>query len=494
MTAPAWRLTEAGLRAHGDALALTGIGPDVRYGTFAGRALAVADALRTAGVQAGHCVAIVSATRAHDEAVALAGVLLAEAVAVPLDAGSPPARLGRIVAERACQAIVYDEAARERVRALLAAAVTTADTDSDGDDPGVARVELDGEGMITASIGDATGDAAPLPVDVACVLHTSGSTGTPKAVPMRWAGHDAFTAWMIALCQLRLTTRVLRVAELTFDLSWFDHLASFRAGATLCICSRRHLATGRSLVDQIRIQRPEVIYGVPALFMKIVDCAREPIDHVATLCFAGEVYPPRELSKLPACFPNARMFNLYGPTETNVCTFHQVDPGALDGSSELPIGLPTPFAECTLRDPDGRQLEGAATGELVVRGPTALAGEVATGDRVQRDECGVYLFRGRLDRMVKLRGYRVEPGEVESVLRQHPAVRAAAVAVTTHPRLGKVLRAHVTVTAQQDLRGELRAFVARQLAPYMVPESVTVHDALPRTATGKVDYPALAAI
>jgi acyl-coenzyme A synthetase/AMP-(fatty) acid ligase len=341
---------------------------------------------------------------------------------------------------------------------------------------------------------------------LAAVLHTSGSTGTPKPVPIAWAGLDAFTAWTNTLLDLGPADRVLRVAELVFDLAWFDHLATWRAGATLCLMSRRDLTSGAALKAAIGALQPTVIYGVPSMFMKLC-AALSPGEalpaSVRAILFAGEVFPPRELALLAERAPHAALYNFFGPTETNVCTFHPVRRDALDGTSEVPIGRPCPFAACRLVDDSGATIEGAGTGELVVSGPTTVGGgPYATRDRVQRDAEGTLWFRGRIDRMVKVRGYRVEPGEVEAALAKHPEVRAAAVIVAPDPRLGNTLRAAVTVrpggalavlpagdpTAERALRG----YLAERLPPYMVPERVHVLEELPLTTTGKIDYSALA--
>jgi acyl-coenzyme A synthetase/AMP-(fatty) acid ligase len=285
------------------------------------------------------------------------------------------------------------------------------------------------------------------------------------------------------------------VAELIFDLAWFDHLATWRAGATLCTMSRRQIATARSLRERIDALRPTIIYGVPAMFMKLVAGLGEGELHpeLKTICFAGEVFPPASLRELADKAPGARLFNLFGPTETNVCTFHEVVRDELDGASELPIGIACPYAECQLVDADGSVITGPGIGELVVSGPTALGGEFATRDRVERKEDGLFYFRGRIDRMVKIRGFRVDPGEVEAALRSHEAVQEAAVVVVVHPRLGKTLHAHVTprdVSSPPQPKA-LRTHLAARVAPYMVPERVHVHEELSRTSTGKIDYAAL---
>ncbi|WP_437914608.1 AMP-binding protein [Sorangium sp. So ce302] len=500
-----FRLRAEDLAARGDAVALASRGAAVSYAELAARAAAVGAALGGAGVRPGDRVALLSLGRAHDEPVALAGVLTAGAVAVPLDATAPPARLGRIARARGCRALVLDAAA-----AGLAAGI---DAELRG---GLPRVELDAEGRTLrgaaragadgddgTSDGRARDDRAQ---DVACILHTSGSTGEPKPVPITWAGLDAFTAFCIDLVGLTPADRVLRVAELVFDLAWFDHLATFRAGATLAMMARRDLASGRALRDAVSALAPTVIYGVPSMFMKLVAAlpaadagAPAPafaLSPVRAILFAGEVFPPRELAALAARAPGAALYNLYGPTETNVCTFHRVDRAALDGASEVPIGVACPYADCALRALDaggesGQVIEGPGTGELVVSGPTTVdGGPYRTRDRVERKADGLFYFRGRIDRMVKIRGYRVEPGEVEAALASHPAVRQAAVIAVEDARLGKTLRGFVALAGDADDRS-LRLYLAERLPPYMVPDTIVAMDELPRTSTGKIDYRAL---
>ncbi|WP_437943743.1 AMP-binding protein [Sorangium sp. So ce281] len=496
-----FRLRAEDLAARGDAVALASRGAAMTYAELAARAAAVGAALAGAGVRPGDRVALLSLGRAHDEPVALAGVLTAGAVAVPLDATAPPARLGRIARARGCRALVLDAAA-----AGLADGI---DAELGG---GLPRVELDAEGRALrgAARTDAGGDGGVCDdraQDVACILHTSGSTGEPKPVPITWAGLDAFTAFCIDLVGLTPADQVLRVAELVFDLAWFDHLATFRAGATLVTMARRDLASGRALRDAVSALAPTVIYGVPSMFMKLVAAlpaadAGAPAPAftlsppVRAILFAGEVFPPRELAALAARAPGAALYNLYGPTETNVCTFHRVDRAALDGASEVPIGVACPYAACALLaldadDESGRVIEGPGTGELVVSGPTTVdGGPYRTRDRVERKADGLFYFRGRIDRMVKIRGYRVEPGEVEAALASHPAVRQAAVIAVEDARLGKTLRGFVALAGDADDRS-LRLYLAERLPPYMVPEKIVAMDELPRTSTGKIDYRAL---
>lgn len=519
-------LSGAALAALGDRVALVSRGAsgplEVTYADLAIRAAAVWRSLRRVGALPGDPAAILSSGRGPDEAIGLVGILTSGCVAIPLDASAPPQRLASILKARGCSTLVHDAASTPLADAIdveLALALAPALTQrgaaaagaSEGQDaPRLSRVTLDATGTTAKStLGSSGRPSADVlearralgPVgDVACVLHTSGSTGTPKPVPITWAGLDAFTAWTIDCIGLREADRVLRVAELVFDLAWFDHIATLRAGASLVLITRRELAAGTALRDAIRALSPTVIYGVPSLFMK-VSAALPPGEalhpSIRAVLFAGEVFPPRELASFAERAPGAELYNFYGPTETNVCTYHRVDRSKLDGVSETPIGVACPYASCSLMeegDGGGRVIDGPGTGELVVSGATTIGGgPYATRDRVERGEDGLFYFRGRIDRMVKIRGYRVEPGEVEAALSLHPSARQAAVLVHDDPRLGRTLRAFVELSPGADDPGDrvFRQFLAERLPPYMVPQKVFTVAELPRTSTGKVDYRSL---
>jgi len=482
-------VTTGALLARGDAPALVSKDNVVSYRALGFRAGEISRALGAIGVAPGEPVALVSMGRAHDEPVALAGALAHGAVVVPLDASSPPARLAAIVRERRARAILLDEAARS-----LGAAI-------EAQTGPIPRVLLDATGTIVETTGVVSPDALPADPSLACILHTSGSTGTPKPVPITREGLDAFTSWGSTLIGLSSSDRVLRVAELVFDLAWFDHVAALRAGASLCTMSRRDLANGRAFLQALGALQPTVVYGVPSLFMKLAAALGpgKTLDPAPrAVFFAGEVFPPRELRAFADKLPEARLWNFYGPTETNVCTYHEVSRGELDGEREIPIGRACPYASCALvaEDDPSRVIEGPGVGELVVSGPTVLGlGPLRTRDRVERKEDGLYHFRGRIDRMIKVRGYRVEPGEIEAALDAHPSVRQSAVVPREDPRLGRTLRAFVELRAGEPPPDErsIRVFLAERLPNYMIPEGVTVLEELPRTSTGKIDYPELSA-
>src|SRR5439155_14010231 len=209
------------------------------------------------------------------------------------------------------------------------------------------------------------------------------------------------------------------------------------------------------------------------------------------------------------------LYNLYGPTETNVCTYHRVDRWRLAGQDRLPIGRACANTEVFAVDDDGRRVGPGATGELIVRGPSVTPGYwgdpeksrkalladgrlgercYRTGDLVTQDESGEYLFLGRRDSQVKSRGYRVELGDVEAALYAHPAVVEAAVVATRDEDLGSRLRAFVALKPGEDVTpASLQAHCAGLVPRYMVPETINVRDSLPKTSTGKTDRARLTA-
>jgi acyl-CoA synthetase (AMP-forming)/AMP-acid ligase II len=249
------------------------------------------------------------------------------------------------------------------------------------------------------------------------------------------------------------------------------------------------------------------------------DLSRFDLSGLRAIIFAGEVFPAKHLTRLMAELPGARYFNWYGPTETNVCTSFEVlveDRGGLGGP--VPIGKACANTDVFAVSGEGRRVSAPGeVGELYVRGPSLMRGYFGqpektrqvlvanpfqraydepayrTGDLVTLDEYGSYVFLGRRDGLVKTRGYRVELGEVEAALYDHPAVREAAVLPLPDELVGSRLQAVISVNDSDSLtRAEVLEHCRRRLPGYMVPDVVEFREALPRTSTGKVDRTQLA--
>jgi acyl-coenzyme A synthetase/AMP-(fatty) acid ligase len=258
-----------------------------------------------------------------------------------------------------------------------------------------------------------------------------------------------------------------------------------------------------------------VWYSVPSALTRLLlhgRMERFTYRAVRAVLFAGEVFPVKYLRGVMERLPQAEFFNLYGPTETNVCTYYRLPRPLDEAVSQLPIGGACENTCVFALDDAGRLVDPGGTGELYVRGPTVMCGywgmpdrsrEVLqpnplqtafservyrTGDTVRREADGTYRFVGRRDHMVKSRGYRVELGEIEEVLQRCGAVREAVALAIPDEEIGNRIEAVVVLNpGHAPCEAELQTFCAAYLPRYMVPERFTFRSELPLTSTGKVD-------
>ncbi|MFJ5100719.1 amino acid adenylation domain-containing protein [Streptomyces sp. NPDC088554] len=441
-----------------------------------------AAALAAVGVTAGDPV-LIWAEKSADVIALTQAALRLGAVYSPLAPANPPARVARIAATLRPTHVVTDQAG---ARAAAAAGWPTA-----------------APPLITFDALRERAAARPAPPwhpagpdDPAYVLYTSGSTGDPKGVCLSHRNALAFLRWAVAETGLRAGDRLANHAPFNFDLSVFDLYGAFRAGASVDLIPDDLAHAPSALVDFLFERRITVWYSVPSallLMMRLGGLLDAGVPPALRVCvFAGEPFPTGGALRLRAAWPGVRLFNWYGPTETNVCAGYELT-GADDGRSEpLPIGKP---AAGDLIRLDGTTADG--TGEIVVDGPTVMLGYwgqdrlppggYRTGDLGRYDADGNLVYLGRKDAMVKVRGHRVEPSEIEAVLSTHPGIADVAVAVTG---TGVEARLHaVVVPAGPQPPGllALKAHCAASLPTYMVVDSVSAAESLPRTANGKTD-------
>jgi amino acid adenylation domain-containing protein len=495
-----------------DKTAVQARGRSLTYGQLQTRSNQLAHLLRERGVRRGDRVGLLF-PKAVESVVAMLGVLKAGAIYVPLDPHAPVRRVAGIAQDCGLRALVTT-AERRQAPGLPSVDCTVLVSGEARDEREVPWTEL-----------DACPVTAPPEVgvegDLAYILYTSGSTGKPKGVMLTHRNALTFVDWCAATFEIRPEDRLSNHAPLHFDLSVFDVYNALGAGATVSMIHEEIAVFPQRLAALIAMQGLTVWYSVPSALVYLLlhgDLGAHDLDRLRLVLFAGEVFPMKYLRQLADLLPRVDLYNLYGPTETNVCTYHRVDRWRLAGQERLPIGRACANTEILVLDADGRPIGPGQTGELYVRGPSVTPGYwgdpdktaraivpnsrqpylgdrlYRTGDLVTPDERGEYLFLGRRDSQVKSRGYRIELGDIEAALYDHPAVLEAAVLAVPDQELGSRLRAFVAVREDETLStGALQAHCASLVPRYMVPETIELRASLPKTSTGKTDRTRLAA-
>ena len=435
-----------------------------------------------------------------EAAAAIHGILRAGAAYVPIDASSPPARSSAILADAGARALVVDAPRAESLRRHWP---------GPGPLPRMIVVGPPGAGTWAEVMADdAPSPLAPprAPDDPAYVLFTSGSTGRPKGVVLSHANAFCFLDWCHRTFPLRPADRVASHAPFHFDLSTFDLFAPLRAASTVVLIGEQLGRDPARLAAFVADGRLDAWYSAPSILSMMVE--HIPIgSHAPRLVlFAGEVFPIRTLRGLRRAWPHAEMWNLYGPTETNVCTAQPIPPTIPeDRDTPYPIGRACKPLRSRVVD-EGRD---APAGELWISGPGVMRGYFGrdepssfvldadgtrwyrTGDLVSTDETGAYIFKGRRDRMVKRRGYRVELGEIEHAIHRHADVERAAV-VAKPDADGPSIVAFVSLRPGRKASIiAMKRHCSTYLPHYMIPDTITFLSSLPATSTAKVDYQGL---
>lgn len=448
---------------------------------------------------------------------AIYGAMKAGCAYVPIDPSSPTRRAAYIAGNAGITHLLTDVSKLESLPDLIDAGVRHIL------DLGESPIESVPEPALLHNadwIGDVTPTGLPRVIDqdLAYILYTSGSTGDPKGVMLTHRNCTAFVDWAVKEYQVTEGDRLSSHAPFHFDLSTFDLYAASSVGAPVYLVSKAaSMFPGevRKFIEQNEIT---VWYSVPSILTMLVEkggLEAGDLSTLRTLLFAGEVFPTKQLSRLMTLLPHVTFANLYGPTETNVCTAYTVDVAPGETDPPISIGRAIDNVETFVVDADDNLVAPGEAGELLVRGPTVMAGYLGdaertalrltpsplkahlgdmvyrTGDLVEEMDDGNYRFLGRRDDQIKSRGYRIELGDIEAALNSHPKVVEVAVVAIPDDLVSNRLIAFA-VTNEELAPKDLLRFCGEALPSYMVPESVTFQAELPKTGTGKIDRRALA--
>ena len=431
----------------------------------------VANVLSKAGVGPGDTVGI-QMPRGAGFVAAIVGIVRSGAVYVPLDLGYPQARIDTIAHDAGLKVILSQGSSIEH--------------------PLVETRTVPGE---------------PYPASnrMAYIMYTSGSTGSPKGV-------EIVEASIINLVcdpdyvQIDGDTVIGFASNTGFDAATFEVWGTLLNGATLHVLDNATLLAPETLADEIRISGINVMFLTSALFNAVIRHSPAAFSSLDTLMIGGEALDPDMVRLCLASGPPARLVNAYGPTETTTFATWKPIVSVPVGAKSIPIGTAIAGASVSVVDANLNPLPTGAPGELVIGGHGVAAGYrgnplataerfvtldgkrmYRTGDLVRRSTNGDIEFLGRIDRQIKLRGFRIEPGEIEAHLRSHPAIEQAHVVVRSTEHDSRLVAYVVGQVTPQTAIDHLYPL----LPGFMVPSAAVVLDALPITPNGKIDEAAL---
>lgn len=474
----------------------------ISYQTLNRRSLNFANWLIENNYAPGERIALVL-PKSIEAIVAIFGILRAGSTYVPLGDGWPSSRINSILEIGAFKLLLTDSPDKD--------------------------LNIEGINLVLLSSGDwreASSTKQPTKEpsievckdDLAYILYTSGSTGVPKGVCVSHSAAFHFPDWAKNEIKIDERERVASIAPLTFDLSTFDLFTTLSAGASLYLVPEKHKLMPARFSQFLQDNKITTMYAVPSTLVLLMLRGRlkdRDLHHLKNILFAGEVFLPMAFKQLRECLSTkTNYYNLYGPTETNVCTFYKVDESYVTGNT-IPIGQCVEGSQFYLRSDEGIIEPNISEGELCIVGPTVMSGywgkaddaggywqsintkgsdgdserAYRTGDMVSINTEGLLEYKGRIDKMVKIWGYRVELGEVENCILNNESVEQTAVIKRSKKDgMGEELVAFLVADANHLIdKDQVFKHCTNNLTHYMVPRKLYELTEIPITSSGKVD-------
>ncbi|RAI44311.1 class I adenylate-forming enzyme family protein [Rhodoplanes roseus] len=469
----------------------------------------LAGALRRRGVTRGDRV-VVFMDNGADAVVAIFASLKAGAVFSPLHPSTKADKLAFVLNNcRATAVVTLGRLSRTLQAALAQAPSVTTVVVAD------ARADTPADWLRIEEAVAAEPGVLPFPgigPDLAMLVYTSGSTGFPKGVMMTHDNVVAAATSITTYLESRADDVVMSVLPLSFDYGLYQVLMAAKVGATLVL--EKSFTFPQVILQKIDAERATVFPLVPtmaALLLQMKDLKAGDLPTLRTLTNTAAALPAAHIEKLQALFPQARLFSMYGLTECKRCTW--LPPAELARRPDS-VGVAIPGTEAYVVDEAGARVAPGVVGELVIRGPHVMKGYwenpeataralkpgpypwenvLHTGDLFRADPDGFLYFVARKDDIIKSRGEKVSPREVETVLYALAGVREAAVIGVDDPILGAAIKAFVAVEPGKLTAQDVIRHCAQHLEDFMVPKHVEFRDALPKSDNGKIDRRALAA-
>jgi amino acid adenylation domain-containing protein len=468
---------------------------ELSYNRLNAAANRTARRLWEAGVRPGARVALCLGRSRH-LLEALLGVLKAGAAYVPLNPEHPAPRLAHQLVDAGVGAIVTERGMLQRLPEFRGAVVC-----------------IDLEPELAAADGEANPVRAVSSEDLAYIMYTSGSTGLPKGVLVSHGNLANYTTGLVARLGLERGLRFAMMSAISTDLGLTAIFPALITGGCVQIVSQAASMSAAALAQELGDRRPDAMKVTPSHLRALLsDAGRAAIVPRRWLIAGGEPLSWDLVAQVRALSPETRIVNHYGPTEATVgcCVYEVGEPR--DDAATVPIGTPLAGVRAYVVDSELAGVRAGIPGELCIAGAGVARGYAGdppaaaerfladpfgagrmyrTGDRVRRLSDDAIEFLGRLDDQLKIRGHRVEPGEIEAALLRHPSVRQAAVIPSAPDTVDLELIGYVVASAPVTVE-DLRDFLLGSLPDYMVPTKFAELQALPLTPSGKVDRRAVA--
>jgi amino acid adenylation domain-containing protein len=465
--------------------------------------------LSDSGVKKGDKVGVYL-NRSLETAIAIYGILKAGAAYVPLDFTAPHTRTIALITNCDIQFLISSSKLKSKLKSIvnynssLKEIIGLSEELSISTTPWEEIFKIDLNHYIPVKIVEQ---------DLAYIMFTSGSTGTPKGIMHTHNSGLIYAKLSSELYSVVASDIVGNHAPIHFDISTFGYFTAPLAGASTVIVTDAHTKLPNSLAQLIAVEKLTIWYSVPLALIQMLQTGildNLDISSLRWVLFGGEVFPLKYLKELLNKLPKTKFSNVYGPAEVNQCTYYNFD-ASIELIQQLPIGQVWRNTDFKILSEDDTPVNKGEKGQLVIRSGTMMrgywknktltenaffyeklkSGEVLTfyrtGDVVYEHEDGVLYFSGRQDRQVKLRGYRIELDEIESVMLKHPDVKQAAVVINKEEDIPVIYAAIMLMPEAKSNIKDIKLHCKTHLPLYAVPNSIEILDDLPKTSSGKID-------
>ena len=470
----------------------------ITYGDLAQKTNQLANWLYENRVKKGDRVGILIEKNIYS-AYGIYAVLKAGGVLVALDPSQPSEKLDAIISASGINVLITIPSHQRKIDELC-----TSDLLILGSAQGVSWKD------IFKISSDRQVDVEISPSDLAYILYTSGSTGEPKGIVHTHASGLAYARQSAQLYEVSEADVVGNVASLHFDQSTFGYFSAMYAGCTTYIFGNSELVMLGSFCEAVRANDISILYSVPSLFISLVQGEYDlNFPSVRWIKYGGESFPPSKLNELKARAPKAYLSNVYGPAEINQCTYFTIS-GPVDVEKEVPIGQVWSNTSYLIVDNNNHPVARGEQGEFLVHSATMMAGywnnpalneksfyhsiengiEVKyyrTGDFVYLNENEELVFFGRMDRQVKISGYRIELGAIEQVIEKCEGVKSVAVFTSKSGEMKELCAAIVVENSTLQME-TLRKKLLKLLPKTSVPKHLFEVTSLPHSTNGKIHY------